>query len=234
MHAGTWKAVGAEWKKRSIASYRDSTHSFIALNVKRPFGVSLSKWKRSNCDSASNILNETLIRTNQSRLYHQFMDLVVIRRSKGGPFKVFNPNKKPSIEFSIPTTVSILSSIYPDSTVLDDHTLRGTLLRESKRLFVKIRGKLLKSRGYFGLHLADSESPEVTLAHYDIIVQNDHKFEVTVKIPSECDETVNRTFIATIKDSHRTIKLRILKPANQIDEHTYGKFYLTFFIKIKI
>lgn len=222
MHAGTWKAVGAEWKQSSIASYRDSSHSFIALNVKRPFGVSSSKWKRSNCNSASNILNETLIRTNQSRLYHQFMDLVVIRRSKTESFKVFNPNREPSIRIYIPSSESILSSIYPNSTVLDDHTLHGVIVRQSKYLHVKIHGKLLKCPGYFGLHLADGESPEVTIAHYDIIVKCPERFQVTVKIPSKCDDTVNRTFIATIKDSHRAITVRILKPANQIDKHTYG------------
>ncbi|CAD5118108.1 DgyrCDS6847 [Dimorphilus gyrociliatus] len=225
MDAGYWTAVGSGWDYRTITRYRDSTHSFIALNVKKPFGISLSKWKKSNCNSASNILNDTLIRTNQNRLYHQYTDLAVIQRTKGGPFKIFNPRKQPSIEFSIPKSASLLSSIYPNSTVLDDHSLHAKIIRQDKQLKIEIRGKLLKCPGYFGLRLADSESPEVTLVNYDVIATCPKTFDISIKLPTECDETVNRTFIATITDSHRTITIRILKPANQIDKHSYDVFW---------
>lgn len=69
----------------------------------------------------------------------------------------------------------------------------------------------------------DPAYPAESMYEYDVGVKCPKKFRLDFFIPTEGPDNVDRTLNVELKDTFRTVKLKVFRPAPSYDEKSNGK-----------
>lgn len=188
----------------------------LFIQPREPFKINSDEWPGENCQAMDTEKFNIVSPSKQMSSFKSFPQLTahVAYEQNVRVFKVYNESGPRQVHVEMPKGRSILQYAFPKTTIINDRTFDGRLLKNRTFWTIRLRGRVSSCPGVFAVTLTDQDRPDVVVYHYDIAITNDDcAFTIEFHLPSGGDtDMIDKQFVVRLTDLRKTMKLILVSP----------------------